>query len=65
MRPSLTSENAMAFGFSVQTEKHFTASKNACAYRQLFMLAAGFPYVRFCVFCMMGGWGGVGWGGVG
>ena len=25
-----------------------------------YMLAAGFPYVRFCVFCMMG-WGGVGW----
>ena len=29
----------------------------------IFKLAAGFPYVHFCVFCMMG-WGGVGWGGL-
>ena len=29
----------------------------------MFMMAAGLPYVRFCVF--FGRWGGVGWGGVG
>ena len=29
----------------------------------MFMLAAGLPYVRFCVF--FGRWGGVGWGGLG
>ena len=29
----------------------------------MFLLAAGLPYVRFCVF--FGRWGGVGWGGVG
>ena len=29
----------------------------------MFLLTAGLPYVRFCVF--FGRWGGVGWGGVG
>ena len=30
------------------------------------MLAAGLPYVRFCVFFLADGvgWGGVGWGGL-
>ena len=30
-----------------------------------FLLTAGLPYVRFCVFFWPMGWGGLGWGGLG
>ena len=59
----------------VQTCKYAPTSTNmyiyiymcVCMYMYMimymYMLAAGLPYVRFCVF--FGRWGGVGWGGVG